>query len=118
MTKPLPAERKQHVRMSPTERKAQLVAAAYSLAAANGIKQVTRIAIAHATDTTDGLVNRYFGNRDGLRKALLDEAVARKDKEVLGYALVEGLELPAGLPRQLERDAKAYARTYEAAPAA
>lgn len=112
MTKPLPAERKQHVRMKPAERKAQLLAAAYKLAAANGIKQVTRIAIAQATDTTDGLVNRYFAGRSGLQSELLAEAVSRKDHEVLGFAIVEGFALPPNLPRQLERDAKAYARDY------
>lgn len=106
-------ERKAHVRRDPEERKAQLLAAAFTIAAEGGVKAVTRLAVAEATDTTDGLVNRYFAGRKGLREAVLEEAVRVKRADVLAYAqAVEGFDLPANMPRQLQRDVKAKAAEY------
>lgn len=107
--------RKPHIRKSPEERRAQLLEAAFSIAVDAGVKGVTRLNVAAATDTTDGLINRYFKGRKGLRAAVLEEAVRVKRVDVLAYAQsVEGFELPADMPRQLARDVRKFAaENYE-----
>lgn len=95
------------VRMKPADRSAQLLNAAYELAKVGGVKAVTRIGVAEATDTTDGLINRYFTGRKGLRDAVIAEAIKRKDVAVLAWAEgQEGFALP-DMPRQLRRDVNA-----------
>lgn len=63
-------------RKTPAERKAELLDAAVELAAKLGTINVTRIGVAKATNTTDGLVNRYFGGVAGLHRAI--NAAAKK----------------------------------------
>ena len=63
-------------RKTPAERKTELLDAAVELAAKIGTGNVTRIAVAKATNTTDGLVNRYFGGVSGLHRAI--NAAAKK----------------------------------------
>lgn len=111
--------RKPHIRKTPTERRAELLAAAFTIAVDAGVKGVTRLNVAEATNTTDGLINRYFKGRKGLRAAVLEEAVRVKRVDVLAYAQsVEGFELPTDMPRQLARDVKKFAaENYEEAAA-
>ena len=98
------------VRMKPEERKAQLTAAAYGVAKKHGVKAVTRLAVAEVAGCTDGLMNRYFKGRAGLREAAIAEAVKVKDVPTLAYAKgQEGFALPKDMPRQLMRDVNAHA---------
>lgn len=82
--------RRQHVRKDPAERKAELLAAALTIACTEGILAVTRASVARKTDTTAGLMNRYFGGRDDLRWATLVEAGRLKMLEVLEGAIAAG----------------------------
>jgi AcrR family transcriptional regulator len=63
-------ERKQHTRMDPDERKAQLLSAARLIAQTKGMKSVTRVNVAAATGTSVGLISRYFGSAKGLKDAV------------------------------------------------
>lgn len=76
------------IRMAPDERRQQLLDAAYKIATKSkkGIRAVTRVAVAEATKTTDGLVNRYFEGRDGLREAVIRRAVDEKHVPLVAQA--------------------------------
>lgn len=92
------------VRMAPAERKEQLVKAAYTVAARDGLKAVTRLAVATEAGCTDGLTHRYFTGRSSLRDAALAEAVKAKDVATLAWAKhTEGFTLPE-MPRSLARE--------------
>lgn len=98
------------IRMNPDDRKKQLLESAMVLAATYGIRAVTRAAVAAETGTTDGLVNRYFGGRTGLRESVIVEGVARKNKRIVAWALKDGYVIE-GAPRQLMREAQAMVAT-------
>lgn len=92
------------IRLQPDDRKQQLMEAALVLANKYGIKALTRVAIAAETGTTDGLVNRYFGNRAKMRAEVIAEAVKRKHVRTVAWALTQGFAIKDA-PRQLMRDA-------------
>lgn len=92
------------IRLKAEDRRAQMVEAGVVLARQYGIKALTRVALAAETGTTDGLVNRYFGSRTGLREAIIVEGVARKDAHIVAWALKDGYQLE-GVPRELMREA-------------
>lgn len=91
-------------RMTASDRTAQLVAAGYKIAKKQGIRKVTRAGVARESGVSDGLLNRYFGTRDGLRFAVLEHAVTEKDAKVLAEAGAH-YELP-DMPRNLAREVK------------
>lgn len=74
---------KDRVRMEPSKRKRQLLDAAVKLAEKKGWRKLTRVMVAEATGTSDGLVSRYFGSRAGLREAVLDEARSTQNQTIL-----------------------------------
>ena len=92
------------IRLKAEDRRAQMVEAGIVIARQYGIKALTRVALAAETGTTDGLVNRYFGSRAGLREAIICEGVARKDATVVAWAMRDGYQLE-GVPRALMREA-------------
>lgn len=87
-----PDIRRQHVRKDPAVRKAELLAAALDIAEKGGVMAVTRASVARKTDTTVGLMNRYFGGRDDLRWATLVEAGRLKMRGVIDSALEAGYD--------------------------
>lgn len=91
-------------RMTAADRTAQLTITAYAIACKKGIRKVTRAAVARETGVSDGLLNRYFGGREGLRGAVLEHAVVVKDAKTLAAA-GEHYELPA-MPRMLAAEVK------------
>jgi AcrR family transcriptional regulator len=80
-------------RMTAEARTAQLTEVAYQIAKKHGIRKVTRAAVARDVQVSDGLLNRYFGSREGLRGAALEHAVLLKDAKTLAAA-AEHYELP------------------------
>lgn len=94
-------------RMTAAERTAQLTQVAYAIAKSKGIRKVTRAAVARETSVSDGLLNRYFGGREGLRAAVLAHAVEQKDAKTLAAA-GEFYELPS-MPQKLEREIRKLA---------
>jgi AcrR family transcriptional regulator len=87
------------------ERKQQLLDAAYKIAQKQGIRKVTRAAVARECKVSDGLLNRYFDGREGLRWDVLQYAVEKKDAKTLHEA-GQIYELP-NMPRDLFRQVKA-----------
>lgn len=75
-------------RLAPDDRKRQIVAAACRIAAKQGFNHVTREAIAESANVSVGLVSHYCGGMDGLRRAVVDEAVRTKNIRLLGQALL------------------------------
>jgi AcrR family transcriptional regulator len=100
-------------RKTAEERTEELTVAAYAIAAAHGMKKVTRAAVARATDTSVGLTNRYFKDRDGLRDAALAYAVKQKDVATLSLAQVAGFELPS-MTKVLAADVKRNVKAMQA----
>ena len=92
------------VRLTADERTAQLTEVGYNIARKQGIRKVTRAAVARDVGVSDALLNRYFGTRDGLRFAVLEHAVKVKDAKTLAAA-GEHYELPA-MPRTLAAEVK------------
>lgn len=91
-------------RMSADERTAQLTEVGYLIAKKHGIRKVTRAAVARDVQVSDGLLNRYFGGREGLRAAVLEMAVAKKDAATLAAAW-EHYEMPE-MPRALAAEVR------------
>lgn len=100
-------------RMSADERTKQLVQVGYEIARTKGIRKVTRAEVARRTSVSDGLLNRYFGGREGLRGAVLEHAVGKKDIATLAAAAehydVDALTMPAALRREIARAVKVLA---------
>ena len=91
------------IRLDPADREKQIMETALVLAEQHGIKALTRVAIAAEIGATDGLINRYFGNRAAMRGAIIGEAVKRKNVKIVAWAVKQGFKVDA--PRQLLRDA-------------
>jgi len=100
--------RKQHVRMVPAERKTLLLAAALKVATGKGgIAGLTRATIAKAANVTDGLVNRYLGNRGDMERAVSLAAVESKVVKVVAEGIGRGVLTQTDMPRNLWREARA-----------
>lgn len=74
-------------RLSPVERKEEILVEAYKQAEANGLATVTRVSVAEALGVTDGLINRYFGTVHGLRDAVLAKAVTTRLVDIVADAV-------------------------------
>jgi len=74
-------------RLSPAERKNEILHEAYKQAAADGLAAVTRISVAEALGVSDGLISRYFGTVLGLRDAVLAQAVVLNNADIVADAL-------------------------------
>lgn len=92
------------IRMAADARHTQLLNAGYEIARKHGIKAVTRASVAKACKVSDGLLNRYFDGREGLRGEVLEFAITMKDAKTLAAA-GEHYELPA-MPKALAADVK------------
>lgn len=103
------SDRKPHVRMDPAERGKLLLAAAYKLAAGkSGIAGLTRATIAKEAGVTDGLVNRYLGNRAQMERSVALAAVETRTTKVIAEAIGRGVQISQeDMPRALWREAKA-----------
>lgn len=88
-------------RMSAEHRTAHLTKLAYEIAKKKGIEKLTRVAVATEAGVTDALINRYFGNREGLRTAVIEHAIAAADVKFL-IAASEHYILPT-MPKALAK---------------
>jgi len=75
-------------RLEPKERKAQILAAAVTLAKRDGYKCVTRDAVADHVGISMGLVSRYFGTMPQLRRDIMRFAVREEIPEIVAQGLV------------------------------
>lgn len=99
--------RKQHIRMTPEERRAQLLGVAFKLAKKSGILKLTRRAVITAADVSESLPNRYWPSVEDMRGDVLRMAVEQKDAKMLAVASNDGYELGLlEMPRSLQREVK------------
>lgn len=94
-------------RMAPDERKAQLLDVAIQVAEKVGYNKLNRLMIVRALDgeVTDGLVNRYFGQRHSLRQAVLYAGIERGNLTILAQGLALGDSYARKAPAALRKAA-------------
>lgn len=82
-------------------RREQILEAALLLSIGSSYAQITRDAVAKAAGVSQGLVNMYFGNMDGLRTELMRHAVKKSNVAVVAQGLLgrhpEALKAPQAL---------------------
>jgi AcrR family transcriptional regulator len=71
-------------------RREQILDAALVLAIDKGYDRITRDGVATKAEVSQGLVNMYFGDMDGLRSALMKYAVSRGNLKVVAQGLIGG----------------------------
>lgn len=96
-----------HVRKEPTEREKELFTAAYKIACKDGIKKVTKAAVAASVGVSAGLVGAYFGRREALREAIFKHAVAEKNAKLVRDGLDNGFGAGVRIPKDLRAAATA-----------
>ncbi len=77
-------------RLSPSDRKAEILDAALELSRSVGYRHVTRDGIAARAGVSAALVSRYFGTIPRMRRAIMSAAIARKDLAIIAQGLVAG----------------------------
>lgn len=77
-------------RMSPKERKSQILKAALQCAEATHYKNFTRVDVSKRISVSEGLVNVYFKTMPKLRRAVMRAAVKNKCLVVLAQGLIDG----------------------------
>ena len=92
-------------RMHPSDRKAEILAAALAAARTDGYRSVSREAIAARAGCSPGLVSAYYGTMKRLRRAILSAAVARRDLVVLAQGLAAGDSKARSAPEELKQAA-------------
>lgn len=82
-------------------RREQILDAALILAIDKGYDRITRDGVATKAMVSQGLVNMYFLNMEGLRSALMRHAIARGNLKVVAQGLLtrhpEALKAPQSL---------------------
>lgn len=96
-------------RMSPDERKEQLLQVALEIAEEVGYHKLNRLMIVKRMDgeITDGLVSKYFGQRHALRQTVLYAGIQRGNLKILAQGLEQGDAYARQAPKQLRTAAKA-----------
>lgn len=76
-------------RLKPEDRKGQILAAAVKLAEGTNYTTITRDGVAGAAGVSMGLVTRYFGTMNQLRRAVMRAAVAEGNAVVVAQGLAQ-----------------------------
>lgn len=85
----------------------RILDASLMLAERHGYRGFTRQQVSDETQTAAGIINRqqYFGSMDGLREAVMLEAVRTGNLRVIAQGLVDGHSATAGIDPQLKEAA-------------
>lgn len=104
-------------RMAPEDRKEQLLCAAIKIAEQVGYNKINRLMIVKALggEVTDGLVNRYFGQRHSLRMAVLYAGIERENLTILAQGLALGDTYARKAPAALRKAAASVVKSWEEA---
>lgn len=92
-------------RLSATERKTDMLAAALKLAADKGYLHITRDDIADKTGVTGPTVHYHFHSMDALRRALMLYAIEQRNASVVAQGLAVGDEVARGADSALKAQA-------------
>lgn len=87
------------------ERHRVILEAGLKLAERDGWGAITRDGVARAAEVADGSVNHAFGTIEGLRNAVMIEAVARRIVSIVATGLVVGHPAARDAPDDLKREA-------------
>jgi AcrR family transcriptional regulator len=96
-------------RLTPTDRRAAILAAALTLAAERGLPAITRDGVAAAAGCSPALVSAYFYTVPELRNRVVEQAVACEQLRVLADGLVARHPAAIAAPAWLKAKALAVA---------
>lgn len=101
-------------RMAPADRKEQLLTVAITIAERVGYNKLNRLMIVKELDgeVTDGLVNRYFGQRHSLRQAVLYAGIERGNLTILAQGLALGDSYARTAPAKMRKEAAAVVASW------
>lgn len=92
-------------RMTHDDRRRDILEAAMQIARKSGFSRITRDGVAAAAGVSSGLVSYHFTDANGLRDAVVDEAIIIENVKLLGEALVAGNRRAMKAPPDLKRQA-------------
>ena len=72
------------------EAKDKVLAVALKLAGVIGYQKVTRDELAHLTSVSTATISGYFGTMVHLRRAIVGEAISKRNLTVIAQALAQG----------------------------
>ena len=87
--------------MMHSERRAQLITVGGQMAVRDGIRVVTQESIAVEAGVSRTLVNAMFGGMGHYWNAVMEDAVKRRDVELLAQGLALGVPAAQSAPRRL-----------------
>jgi len=88
-------------------RKENILQVAVQLAAINGYDKITRDGVAEHAGVSMGLVTKYFGTMNQLRRDIMRAAIKREVPEIIAQGLVNGDARAKKAPDELKEKAKA-----------
>lgn len=94
-------------RANPTLRKAHILAAAVAMAKDTGYHKLTRDAVAESAGVSMGLVTRYFGTMNQLRRDVIRYAIRHNIPEIIAQGLANADDHAKKAPDELKARAKA-----------
>jgi DNA-binding transcriptional regulator YbjK len=92
-------------RTNPALRKQYILAVAVEMAIANGYNKITRDKIAEAAGVSMGLVSRYFGTMQQLRRFIIRTAIHEHIPEIIAQGLANGDDHAKKAPDDLKAKA-------------
>lgn len=81
-----------HKKLSETERRSQILAAAIEVAKIDGYQWVRRTEVAQRAGVAVGLVNKYYGTMIQLKRAVMRAAVEQRIVPLVAQGLADGNE--------------------------
>jgi AcrR family transcriptional regulator len=87
------------------ERRGKIMRAAVSIATTKGYRTMTRDEIAAAAGCSAGLINHEFGTMDGLREAVMREAVDNSQLDIVAQGLADGHAIAKDAPADMKEAA-------------
>lgn len=88
-------------RANPKLRKEQILSTALDLARKNGCHKITRDSIARKAGVSEGLVSKYFGTMNNLRRTVMRAAISQRIPEIVGKGLANNDPYARKAPKDL-----------------
>lgn len=89
------------------EYRRKILEKAIAMSADGGFTRLTRDSVAFEAGVAAGMVNKCFGTMEGLRRAVVSQAVITENLEVIAQGLAVGYEEARRAPAQLKTRALA-----------
>jgi len=92
-------------RLTPEERKQQLVEIALGLAQDKSLELITAKQVTGAAGVCANLIQVHFGNMPNFRNEVMQEAISRGELEVIGHGITGQNEVAVKIPDKLKTEA-------------